>query len=162
MLFRSLAAQDGAILPFDQTRIDRTRSGYDPDLYPNVNWIDAITKDYAYTTKGNLEVSGGSDFLRYCIVASYFNESGILQQDKTLPVDNSTDNNQFNMRSNIDMNVTKTTLMRVNIGGFLNRFRKQRCSTDQAFSEAFETLPFVHPARYSDGSIPREDRKSVV
>ncbi len=43
------------------------------------------------------------------------------------------------MRSNIDMNVTKTTLMRVNIGGFLNRFRKQRCSTDQAFSEAFET-----------------------
>ena len=46
--------------------------------------------------------------------------------------------------------------MRVNIGGFLNRFRKQRCSTDQAFSEAFETLPFVHPARYSDGSIPRE------
>ena len=155
-LLNQLAAQDGAILPFDQTRIDRTRSGYDPDLYPNVNWIDAITKDYAYTTKGNLEVSGGSDFLRYCIVASYFNESGILQQDKTLPVDNSTDNNQFNMRSNIDMNVTKTTLMRVNIGGFLNRFRKQRCSTDQAFSEAFETLPFVHPARYSDGSIPRE------
>ena len=155
-LLNQLAAQDGAILPFDQTRIDRTHSGYDPDLYPNVNWIDAITKDYAYTTKGNLEVSGGSDFLRYCIVASYFNESGILQQDKKLPVDNSTDNNQFNMRSNIDMNVTKTTLMRVNIGGFLNRFRKQRCSTDQAFSEAFETLPFVHPARYSDGSIPRE------
>lgn len=155
-LLNQLAAQDGAILPFDQTRIDRTRSGYDPDLYPNVNWIDAITKDYAYTTKGNLEVSGGSDFLRYCILASYFNESGILQQDKTLPVDNSTDNNQFNMRSNIDMNVTKTTLMRVNIGGFLNHFRKQRCSTDQAFSEAFETLPFVHPARYSDGSIPRE------
>lgn len=91
-LLNQLAAQDGAILPFDQTRIDRTRSGYDPDLYPNVNWIDAITKDYAYTTKGNLEVSGGSDFLRYCIVASYFNESGILQQDKTLPVDNSTDN----------------------------------------------------------------------
>lgn len=58
-LLNQLAAQDGAILPFDQTRIDRTRSGYDPDLYPNVNWIDAITKDYAYTTKGNLEVSGG-------------------------------------------------------------------------------------------------------
>lgn len=155
-LLNQLAAQDGAVLPFEQRRIDRTRSGYDPDLYPDINWIDAITKDYAYTTKGNLDISGGSDFLRYSIVASYFKESGILEQDKTLPIDNATNNQQFNMRSNIDMNVTKTTLLRVNIGGFLNRFRKQRCSTDQAFSEAFETLPFVHPVRYSDGSIPRE------
>lgn len=154
-LLNQLAKQDGQMLPFEETRINRTRSGYDPDLYPDVNWIDEITKDYAYTTKGNIEVSGGSDYLRYSIVASYFNESGILQQDKSLIVNNSTDNNQFNMRSNIDMNVTKTTLLRVNIGGFLNRFRKQRCDTDGAFTEAFETLPFVHPARYSDGSIPR-------
>ena len=153
-LLNDLAGQDGQPLPFTQERIDRTRSGYDPDLYPNVNWVDAITKDYAYTSRANLDVSGGSDFLRYSIVASYFKETGILEQDKSLVVNNATNNQQFNLRSNIDMDVTKTTLLRVNIGGYLNRFKKQRVNTDGAFADAFATLPFVHPARYSDGSIP--------
>ena len=154
-LLNELALQDGTAQPFTQQQIDRTRSGYDPDLYPNVNWVDAITKDYAYTTRGNLDISGGSDFLRYSIVASYFKEGGILEQDKNLIVDNATNNQQFNLRTNIDMDVTKTTLLRVNIGGYLNRFKKQRCNTDDAFGQAFRTLPFVHPARYSDGAIPK-------
>ena len=154
-LLNELAAQDGTALPFTQQQIDRTRSGYDPDLYPNVNWVDEITKDYAYTTRGNVDISGGSDFLRYSIVASYFKEGGILEQDKSLLVDNATNNQQFNLRTNIDMDVTKTTLLRVNIGGYLNRFKKQRCNTDDAFGQAFRTLPFVHPARYSDGAIPK-------
>ena len=153
-LLNELALQDGVAQPFTQQQIDRTRSGYDPDLYPDVNWVDAITKDYAYTTRGNLDISGGSDFLRYSIVASYFKETGILEQDKSLIVDNATNNQQFNLRTNIDMDVTKTTMLRVNIGGYLNRFKKQRCNTDGAFGEAFRTLPFIHPARYSDGAIP--------
>lgn len=154
-LLNELALQDGTAQPFTQQQIDRTRSGYDPDLYPNVNWVDAITKDYAYTTRGNLDISGGSDFLRYSVVASYFKEGGILEQDKNLIVDNATNNQQFNLRTNIDMDVTKTTLLRVNIGGYLNRFKKQRCNTDDAFGQAFRTLPFVHPAQYSDGAIPK-------
>ena len=154
-LLNELALQDGYPQPFTQLQIDRTRSGYDPDLYPDVNWVDAITKDYAYTTRGNVDVSGGSDFLRYSVVASYFTESGILEQDKNLIFNNATRNQQYNLRTNIDMDVTKTTLLRVNIGGYLNRFKKQRCNTDGAFGEAFRTLPFVHPARYSDGAIPK-------
>ncbi|MBO4812129.1 MAG: TonB-dependent receptor [Prevotella sp.] len=153
-LLNELAASDGKSLPFTQEAIDRTASGYDPDLYPDVNWIDAITKDYAHTTRSNLDISGGSDFLRYSIVASYFQEGGILEQDKSLIVDNATNNQQFNLRTNIDMDVTKTTLLRVNIGGYLNRFKKQRVDTNVAFDNAFKTLPFVHPARYSDGAIP--------
>ena len=153
-LLNQLAGQDGYSLPFTEEQISRTASGYDPDLYPDVNWVDAITKDYAYTTRGNVDISGGSDFLRYSIVASYFKEGGILEQDKTLPIDNATNNQQFNLRSNIDMDVTKTTLLRVSIGGYLNRFKKQRVDTNVAFDNAFKTLPFVHPTRYADGAIP--------
>jgi len=159
-LLNELATQDGKPQPFTQTQIDRTRSGYDPDLYPDVNWIDVITKDHAYTTRGNIDVSGGSDFLRYSIVASYFKEGGILEQDKTLPIDNATNNQQFNLRSNIDMDVTKTTLLRVNIGGYLNRFKKQGVDVNTAFDHAFMTLPFAYPARYSDGTIPLISNRS--
>lgn len=79
-LMNQTASADGIYpLPFTQLQIDRTRSGYDPDLYPDVNWVDVITKDYAYNSRANLDISGGSDFLRYSIVASYFKETGILE-----------------------------------------------------------------------------------
>ena len=77
-------------LPFSQEQIDRTRYGYDRDLYPDVNWLDEITKDYAYSTRANLTVSGGSDFLRYSLVGSYFGEKGIMETDKSLPYDTGT------------------------------------------------------------------------
>ena len=141
-------------LPFSQEQIDRTRYGYDRDLYPDVNWLDEITKDYAYSTRANLTVSGGSDFLRYSLVGSYFGEKGIMETDKSLPYDTGTKLTRYNMRANVDLDVTKTTVLRLNVGGFLQTHRKQAFSTDDAFDRAFITSPFVYPARYSDGTIP--------
>ena len=146
--------EDRTRLPFSQEQIDRTRYGYDRDLYPDVNWLDQITKDYAYSTRANLTVSGGSDFLRYSLVGSYFGEKGIMETDKTLPYDTGMKLTRYNMRANVDLDVTKTTVLRLNVGGFLQTHRKQAFSTDNAFDRAFMTSPFVHPARYSDGTIP--------
>ena len=141
-------------LPYTQEQIDRTRNGYDRDLYPDVNWLDAITKDYAYATRANLTVSGGSNFLRYALVGSYFGEQGIMETDYTLPYNTGTSLNRYNMRANVDIDITKTTTLRMNVGGYLQQLRKQDSSTDYVFNAAFTTSPFVHPARYSDGTIP--------
>ncbi len=142
-------------LVYSQEKIDRTRYGYDLDLYPDVNWIDEITRDYAYATRANMTVSGGSDFLRYSLVGAYFGERGILETDKTLPYDTGIKLNRYNMRANVDIDITKTTTLRMNIGGYLQQRRGQNSSTDQTFSAAFLSPPFIHPARYSDGAIPR-------
>ena len=140
--------------PFTDEQIYRTRIGYDRDLYPDVDWMDAITKDYAYSTRANIDVSGGSDFLRYSLVGSYFGEKGIMETDQTLPYDTGTRLTRYNLRANVDLDVTKTTTLRVNVGGYLQTLRKQNYSTEQAFEQAFMTPPHVHPIRYSDGAIP--------
>lgn len=152
---------DKTRLPFTQEQIDRTRNGYDPDLYPDVNWLDAITKDYAFSTRANLTVSGGSDFLRYSLVGSYFGERGIMATDDTLPYDTGTKLTRYNMRANVDLDVTKTTVLRLNVGGFLQTHRKHAYSTDDSFNRAFMTSPFVHPIRYSDGAIPITNANGV-
>lgn len=152
-LMNDLAAEKG-LQPFKQTTIDRTRSGYDPDLYPDTDWMDAIMRDNSDSSRANLTISGGSDFLRYSMTASWYRESGITNRDESLPYDTSTKNNKYNVRANIDMNVTKTTLVRFNVGGYIQRVRKQDTSTSDVFNYAFETPPFVHPAIYSDGTIP--------
>ena len=42
----------------DET-IQKYRDGSDPDLYPNVNWIDALYKNFASNQRVNANVSGG-------------------------------------------------------------------------------------------------------
>jgi len=140
---------------YSADRISKTASKYDPDLYPDVNWVDEITKDYAYTSRTNLNIAGGSDILRYALTASYYSENGILSADKSLSYDTETRLNRANIRSNVDVNLSKTTLFRLNIGGFMQRLNKGNSSTDDLFNTAFETTPFAHPAIYSDGTIPK-------
>jgi TonB-linked SusC/RagA family outer membrane protein len=141
--------------PFSEEAITRTATGYDRDLYPDVNWLDAITKDFAYSTRANMTVSGGTPMLRYAMVASYFNEEGIMATDESLPYNTGTNLQRYNLRANVDLNVTPTTLFRFNIGGYLQHFRKQLASTADAFSHAFANPPFVFPTMYSDGVIPK-------
>jgi len=141
-------------LPYTQKQIDLTRAGYDKDLYPDTQWIEQMTKDYAYSTRGNLSVSGGSDFLRYSLVASMFRESGITERDYSLPYDTSIKLQRYNVRANVDLDITKTTLFRLNVGGYMQKRRGPNTSIDDVLALAFETAPMVHPHRYSDGTIP--------
>jgi TonB-linked SusC/RagA family outer membrane protein len=154
-LINELATDAGKPKPFTDDRILKTATNFDPDLYPDVNWIDAITKDYAQTTRTSLNVAGGSEVLRYALTASYYNERGILARDPKQSYDSETNLNRAIVRTNIDLNLSKTTLLRVNVGGFLQQLQKGDSSTDYLFSTAFETTPFAHPAIYSDGTIPK-------
>ncbi len=154
-LFNDLSIESTGNALFKQEQIDRTRSGYDPDLYPDVNWIDVIMKDHSDSSRANLNISGGSDFLRYALTASWYRESGSTVVDKRLPYDTSTSRNKYNLRANVDMNVTKTTLVRFNVGGYIDKVRKQDTSTSDVFNQAWDTAPHLHPVIYSDGTIPK-------
>ncbi len=156
-VMNGIAADSRLTLPFSQERIRLTRSKYDPDLYPNVDWIDAITKDYAYNQRVNVNVNGGSPVLRYNVTASVYNEHGIMERDRSQSWDGSTRLTRYNVRSNVDVDITKTTLLKINIGGYLQQHNKCNHDIEDLFNVAFNTPPFVHPARYSNGKIARKD-----
>jgi len=159
-VFNSIAREDGTTEPYSQENIDKIRTGADPDLYPDVNWLDEITKDQAANDRVNLTVSGGTDLLRYAFVASYYGESGIIDRDTSQEWDSSPKLDRFNLRSNVDLNVTPTTLFRVSIGGYLQDLRRAPQSVDDLFNLAFETPPYMHPTQYSSGEIPVQPERS--
>ena len=154
-LLNELYSEDmnGALM-FSEESIMRTRTGYDPDLYPDVNWLETITTNLAENTRATLNVNGGTDILRYSLVATYFREKGIMAVDETLPYDTSTRLKKFTVRSNVDINLSRSTVLGVSIGGYLQELRKSAMSTDSAFDIAFQTPNFVHPHQYSSGEIP--------
>lgn len=145
---------DGGLQPMYTDQIAKTRAGYDPDLYPDVDWIDAVTKDWASNQRVTAEVSGGNNILTYSLVAAFYNEQGILTRDLSHEWDPSIKLQRYNVRSNVDINITKTTKFRVNIGGYLQDRNASTQSTDLIFSRAFRTVPFKFPVRYSTGEIP--------
>lgn len=153
-LLNDLAAEEGKVPYYEQSVIDKTRTGYDPELYADVDWVNAISKNAAYNTRANLNVNGGTDMLRYNLTGAVYHEDGIMKRDKSLPYDTSTGLMRYNLRANVDLNITQTTTMRFSAGGYLQKLHKQSNSTETTWDYAFQTPPMVHPAVYADGRIP--------
>lgn len=153
-LLNEIARDENKPERYTEEQIEKYRTGEDADLYPDVDWVDAITDDYGHNTRGNVTVSGGSDLLRYSLVGSFYNEKGIISRDSKQAWNSSSNLNRYNVRSNVDVDITKTTVFRVNIGGYLQDRRRAPQSVDGLFSLAFDTPPFVHPQQYSSGEIP--------
>jgi TonB-linked SusC/RagA family outer membrane protein len=154
-VINSILREGGKADRYSEEAIYNTRYRVDPDLYPDVNWIDAVTKDYASNTRINLDVSGGSERLRYAFVASYYGETGLMERDKRTEWDPSLKLDRYTMRSNVDINITPTTLLRFNIGGYLQERTGTPKSIDDIFGEAFVITPIVHPTQYSTGQFPQ-------
>ncbi|WP_220700031.1 TonB-dependent receptor [Sphingobacterium puteale] len=145
---------------YSKERIDNIRNQTDPDLYPDVNWLDAVLRDRAGNSRGNVSVNGGSDILRYSLVTSYYREGGLIERDEKQAWNSSSRLNRYNVRSNVDINVSPTTLFRLNIGGYLQDRTRAPQSVDELFQEAFTIPPYVHPTIYSSGEIPRTPQRT--
>lgn len=156
-VMNTIASDSRITLPFSQKQIGLTKSRYDTDLYPDVDWIDAITKKHAWNQRVNVNVNGGSPVLRYNVTASVYNERGIMERDDSQSWDGSTKLTRYNVRSNVDVDITKTTLLKINIGGYLQRQNKVNHDIEDLFNVAFNTPPFVHPTIYSNGKVARKD-----
>lgn len=142
-------------------RIAKTRSGYDPDLYPDVNWMDAITNDYASNQRVTVDISGGTETLRYSFVAAAYNERGILKRDKSYDWDPTIKLQRYNVRSNVDLKLSPTTQLRFNIGGYLQDRNSTTKDISQIFQKAFVAVPHAFPAQYSSGQIPATEEPNV-
>ncbi|WP_345892939.1 SusC/RagA family TonB-linked outer membrane protein [Sphingobacterium thalpophilum] len=145
---------------YSKERIENIRNQTDPDLYPDVNWLDAILRDRAGNSRANVSVNGGSNILRYSLVTSYYREGGLIERDKNQAWNSSSRLNRYNVRSNVDINVSPTTLFRLNIGGYLQDRTRAPQSVDDLFQEAFTIPPYVHPTIYSSGEIPRTPQRT--
>jgi dihydrofolate reductase len=105
-----------------QSDINLFKSGLDPDLYANTDWMKLLLKKGAPTYRANMSVSGGGSLARYFLSGSYVDESGIYKVDKDLKKEHNTnaDYHRWNYRMNTDVNITKTTLLSLGVSGSLD------------------------------------------
>ncbi|GHU88324.1 SusC/RagA family TonB-linked outer membrane protein [Bacteroidia bacterium] len=144
---------DGGKVLFDDAIIAKMRSGEDPDLYPNVNWVKEMFKEMAYNQRINANISGGGTMARYFISGSYYHEGSIYQQDNTKRYKTSIDYNKFNFRSNVDINLTPSTIVNINLSNIYETRVSPNSDRADIWSRAFTYAPGLIPGIYSDGTL---------
>lgn len=133
--------------------IEKTRNGTDPDLFPNMDWLDAVTKSYAPNNRISMDVNGGSELLRYSLIFSYYGEQGIITRDRSTDYDSQLRFQRYNVRSNVDINLTPSTLLNVSIGGHIKNRNAPGVGISTILKSAFEVTPIIYPAKYSNGQL---------
>ena len=136
--------------------LDILRLGLDTDLYPNVDWMDMLLKDGAWSNRINLNMSGGGTTARYFVSASYVKEDGMYNTDESLKDDYNTNAayHRWNYRLNTDIDITKTTLLKVGVAGFLSKRNSPGLGDGDVWGELFGYNPIKTPVMYSNGYIP--------
>jgi TonB-linked SusC/RagA family outer membrane protein len=138
---------------YTQEDIDRTASGYDPYLYPNVNWMKELITYWNPAQRANLNISGGGENVRYFIAAALFNQNGMFRRfDEGQSFNNNITNTRYNFRTNIDANVTRTTTLSVGLAAILEDRNFPGEDTGDIFSYMFNAPPVYFPLTFSDKS----------
>ncbi|CAM3924510.1 TonB-dependent receptor [Mucilaginibacter galii] len=155
-------------LPFTQNKIINTQAtlnnapGSNPYVYPAVDWLKMLFKKRTTTQRADMSVSGGGGVARYYVSGSYNIDHGILRED----INNNNDNNvkfrNYQLRSNININLTKTTEMVVRLSGTFNDYNGPLTS-DASFSTdlyniAMHTSPVLFPAYYEPDAANQNTR----
>jgi TonB-linked SusC/RagA family outer membrane protein len=148
---------------FDDYELRMIKEGLDPDIYPNVNWSDLLLKKGAPTYRASINVSGGGSTARYYLSGSYLNEGGMYKTDKAMnDYNTNSDYTRYNYRLNLDLNITKTTVVSVGIGGSLEQKNHSGFDEYQIWDSLFGYTPVGTPVMYSNGYAPVQNALTLT
>ena len=101
------------------------QNGNYPFQYPNVNWVDETFRKSGATNKIGVEFSGGGERFRYFTMVNLISDKGFIKnfnetdgystQDKYV---------RGNLRTNLDIDLTPTTDLKVNMMGMLSEMSR--------------------------------------
>ena len=151
-LYNEANINDGNQPVYSEEIIQKTASGLDPYLYPNVNWIKSTYKDWAPGFNSNLNVTGGSQSVRYYVSASFYNQDGSYKVTKQNDYDPNLNFKRYDFRTNLDIDLSATTLLSMNLDAMLVSSRYPGLSAGKIWYNAYLTPPIAFPIQYPDGS----------
>ena len=129
-------------LYFTPEAIEAYRTGSDPIMFPNTNWNDEMFRKAFLQTKNNINISGGSDKVRYFVSMGYMFQNGLLKRIPGVDYDNNYTYNRYNYRANLDFKLTETTDMHFNISGVIGDTHEPYTSRDNIWTL---TMLWAHP-----------------
>ncbi len=143
---------DGSRARYTDAELRAFYEGSYPDFYPDVDWWNESVRDHSYGNDVSLSAHGGGKGVRYYAMLNYLNDNGILK-----PVDiNDGYSTQFryskmNIRTNLDITVSKTTRARLNMFGSFSEQNRPGQTASSIFSALYKVPSGAFPVKTSNG-----------
>ncbi|WP_343556358.1 TonB-dependent receptor [Sphingobacterium sp.] len=131
---------------FSQELIDNTRSGKNPFLYPDVNWKELIFKDKTMTQRANVNIQGGGSKATYYTSLNVNHDNGLLNSPQLYSFKNNINNMSYNFQNNVQIKVTPTTTVRLNMNAQVRDNKGPNYSPADLFDLLFTTNPVYFPS----------------
>ena len=131
------------------------KDNLDPDMYPDVSWQDEVLRRNSYKQNYYISANGGGSVAKYFVSLGGGAESAAYKYDKDSPYASNVGYNTYNYRTNVDIDLSKTSKILFGTDGFLSITNMPgMANTDYIWEAQSQLNPLYMPTRYSDGSFP--------
>lgn len=130
---------------YSDAAIQKYSDGSDPVLYPNTNWVKEGMKNYSMTNRTSIQVTGGSESVKYLLSFGSMTQNGIYKNSPS-------DYKQYNLRTNIDVTLSKNFNVGASINTIINQMDYSQVETWINFTNILVANPTL-VARYPNGLI---------
>ena len=145
-------AMDGLDLRYSNAELNAFKTDLYPDVYPNVNWWNETLNDFGHTHSLKLSFDGGNEKFRYYTVVDYYRDQAMFKENKndlrysTKPTDT-----RLSVRTNIDVEVTKSTFLKVSLAAKLQELNGTLYGLNNMMSVIYGTPSTAFPIKTSEG-----------
>ena len=147
-LYNEASMARGGKAVYSDLDIERTATGFNPLLYPNVNWKDVIFKDMAMNQRANINVSGGGTKAKYYMGLEVTHESGLLNTKKAYSWNNNINIMNYTFQNNITYKLTPSTTIKLNMNAQIRQSKWPSVGTGDLFYMILTTTPILFPVTY--------------
>lgn len=126
------------------------------ERYPNVDWVDALLKDVATSYNANINISGGTHFVKYFTSMDYIHEGDIYKSfNNNRGYKTGFGYDRINVRSNLDFTFTKTTKLHINLSGShaVKKGTNYNDYENLVWGAFYGVSPDAFIPKYSDGTF---------
>ncbi|WP_316811520.1 TonB-dependent receptor [Pedobacter heparinus] len=135
-------------LLYSEEKIANTITGKNPLAYPANDWKKMMFKDNAITQRANLSISGGGGVAKYFVSGAYNKDNGMLNVDNRNNYNNNIDLKSYTLRSNVTIDVTKSTEMIVRLSGNFDDYTGPIDGGSGMYRKVMRSNPTLFPAYF--------------
>ena len=137
------------VIPYPESKIANTMApNRNPYVYPTVDWMKEMFKDYTVNQRVNFNVRGGGSVATYYLAGTFSNDTGLLKNDGLNNFNSNISLKKYNILSTFNIHLTKTTEVKVRFQADFDDYRGPIDGGNILFDHAIHASPVDFPKYY--------------
>lgn len=143
---------DGLSPRYSEKELGYFKSQEYPLFYPNVDWFDESLRNFTFGDNIHFSARGGGKFVKYYTMLNFADNRGLLKPTELNEgYSGQQKYSKLNIRTNLDITVTETTKVQLNLLGNFTEHNRPGTTTGDLFERLYQVPSGAFPVKTSNG-----------